>query len=150
MKKFVVNGLLALSLTAGIVTLSVDAPAKVHAVNVQPTQAQVQPSGYSAIWFDHNYLTRDDWWVTAPEKLTVTSTTNYTLQVKQYSYDNTNIEAVRYLIANETTGNTSPWFEFVGNGKHIRSFTLSPGTYRIDYRSWHATPIEIRGDLFPS
>lgn len=151
MNKLVVNGLLALSLTAGIVALPIDAPAKVYAADVQSAQAQVQPAGYSSIWFDHDYLSKDDWWVTAPEKLTVTSNTNYTLQVKQYTYDNTNIDEVEYMVLNETPGGSGNYFfRFKGNGKHVRNFTLPPGTYKVQYRSHHNTPVEIKGDLFPS
>ncbi|MBU7319000.1 hypothetical protein [Paenibacillus oleatilyticus] len=151
MTKLVVNGLLALSLTAGIVALPIDAPAKVHAANVQSTQAQVQPSAYYRdLQFDHDYLTEADKWVVIDDyKILVSTPTNYTLQVKQYTYDNTNIEAIRYLIQSET-GAGSQMFDFEGNDKHVRTFTLPPGIYRVEYTSFHKTPVKIRGDLFPS
>ncbi|MFB6366859.1 hypothetical protein ACFCP7_22920 [Paenibacillus elgii] len=151
MNKLVVNGLLALSLTAGIVALPVDAPAKVHAANVQPTQAQVQPSVYyRSIWFDHDYLTEADKWVVIDDyKILVSTPTNYTLRVKQYTYDKTNIDAVRYLIRSDA-GPGSQKFDFEGNGLHERTFTLPPGIYRVEYTSFHKTPVEIKGDLFPS
>lgn len=148
MKKFI-NGLLTIAFTAGVVAFPISAPAEVHAADVQ--QTQVQPAGYNYIWFDNDYLTKDDWWITAPEKLTVTSNTNYTLQVKQYSLDNTNIDEVEYMILNETPGGSGNYsFRFKGNGKHVRNFTLPPGTYKVQYRSYHNTPVEIKGDLFPS
>ncbi|MBU7320291.1 hypothetical protein [Paenibacillus oleatilyticus] len=156
MKKMVINGLLALSLTAGIVASPIgDSTVQAQTTNgVQSTQAQVQPSGYyRSIWFEHDDLRYNDGWFTARDKLTVTSNTNYTLQVKQYTYfnDNSSIDNVEYWVLNETPGGSGNYgFRLKGNGKHVRNFTLPPGNYKVEYRSNHKTPVEIRGDLFPS
>ncbi|WP_163855782.1 hypothetical protein [Paenibacillus elgii] len=151
MKKLVVNGLLALSLTAGIVSLPVDAPAKVHAADVQSTQAQVQPTEYyESIYFNYYQLRREHFWVPINDaKLTVPFTRNYNFYIKQWTTDNTNINAVRYQIVSET-GGYSPVIDIEGNGKHDRTVTLTPGKYRVEARTYHNSPVEIIGELFPS
>ncbi|XOK58382.1 hypothetical protein ACJ7K1_17460 [Paenibacillus elgii] len=155
MKKLVVNGLLALSLTAGIVASPLDN----STANAQTTGNgqrvsglnQVQPVASDTIYFYDDYVVRGKWIRRTDAKITITTPRQYRLQVIQNSLDGTTISNVAYDLINENDfrGSRGP-FDFSGNGKFREKYiTLLPGTYHVEYFSQHNSPIKIDVTLYP-
>ncbi|WP_090677234.1 hypothetical protein [Paenibacillus tianmuensis] len=155
MKKLVVNGLLALSLTAGIVASPLDA----STANAQTTGNdqrvaglnQVQLAASDIISIKDDYVVRGRWIRRDDAKITITAPTQYRLQVSQYSLDGSTISNVAYDLINENDfrGSRGP-FDFPGNGRFREKYiTLLPGTYHVEYFSQHNSPIKLDVFLYP-
>ncbi|WP_088830750.1 hypothetical protein [Paenibacillus tyrfis] len=149
----IISGFLTIAFTAGIVAFPIDAPAKVHAADVQQIQrqAEVQLAASNYVDFTHNSLTSDDWWVNTSGKheFTVTARTNYVFLHHQNSVDNSPISEVRFTIFNKTNTAASRSFEYPGNGRSKEYLTLEPGTYYIIYRNYHRSPVDLRVFIYP-
>ncbi|KEQ27780.1 hypothetical protein [Paenibacillus tyrfis] len=154
MKKLVVYGLLALSLTVGIVTTPLDT----STANAQTTGNgqrvtglnQVQPAASDTISFKDDYVERGRWIRRTDAKITITTPKQYRLQVTQNSLDGTTISNVGYDLINENDFRGSRSFNIPGNGKSKEKYIpLLPGTYHVEYFSQHNSPIKLDVFLYP-
>lgn len=153
MKKMVINGLLALSLTAGIAASPIgDSTVQAQTTSGAPQmqrQAEVQLAASDlVIWDDYvesgRRIRRTD------AKITVTAPTYYRLQVTQRPLDGTTTSNVRYELVNENDVRGDRSFEFSGNGiKRAKYVPLLPGTYHVEYISQHNSPIGLDVHLYP-
>ncbi|MFB6367897.1 hypothetical protein ACFCP7_28500 [Paenibacillus elgii] len=153
MKKLVVNGLLALSLTAGIVASPIgDSTVQAQTTSGVPQiqrQAEVQLAASDLVIWD-DYLESGRRIRRTDAKITVTAPTYYRLQVFQRPLDGTTISNVRYELVNENDVRGDRSFELSGNGTHREKYiNLLPGTYHIEYISRHNSPIELDVHLYP-
>ncbi|MFB6364488.1 hypothetical protein ACFCP7_10540 [Paenibacillus elgii] len=147
--------MLALSLTAGIVAYpigdsTVQAQTSGGVQQIQ-RQAEVQPAASNYVHFWNDYLTDDDWWVSTAGKheFTVNTRTNYVVSNTQKSVDHTPIKEVRFILINKTNSPATRVFEFEGNGTSKKYLTLEPGTYYVNYRNYHSSPVSINVAIYP-